>query len=95
MSSITFAQFKIPIGFYRHVPIACDDDLDEHVAHIKAEGYSFEIEGLSTGEWSLEVCNSDGAIASTIEPHDIDGPTATRRLIAEATSSLAKMGGTA
>ena len=95
MSQILFSQFKIPIGFYRHVPIRCDDGFDDLVERIISRGYSFEIEQLSTGEWSLEVCNADGAIASTIEPADVDGPSATRRLLAAAAASLAGEGGAA
>lgn len=53
---ISFTQFLRPHGKKKEVSFFIDPAYDERVKELLAAGFVFEVEQLTTGEVSLEVC---------------------------------------
>ena len=81
MPAIHFTQYLRPHG--RPVPVFIDrpDEIAAKADAIRARGFQFECEELTTGDVSLTISNDDGDHDIEVVPNGPDVPDAVDRLI--------------
>lgn len=67
MFQLNITQFVLPNGKMQVMPVPVPDALREMVTLIGEHGYRFEVEELTTGEWSFDVLGED----EDGEPHSL------------------------